>query len=156
MLGLIRRYSICGEELIHSRYTPKLEPIGDYVDVRTLQPDWWKHWSQTKYLILYIPFPAIVFPAMKRRKCPQFFTKNWFKSGFWKSFNSNPLKFFFYQFWDECGHYFLGWGDSHPGCASLRFNFRLHENRSFAPAPGAPVSQAFGVLLVLLDQDCPF
>ena len=31
--------------------------------------------------------------------------------------------------------------------------FRLRGPRSFAPAPGAPVSQASGLLLVLLDQD---
>ena len=31
--------------------------------------------------------------------------------------------------------------------------FRLCGPRSFAPAPGAPVSQASGLLLVLLDQD---
>ena len=30
---------------------------------------------------------------------------------------------------------------------------RLRGARSFAPAPGAPVSQAFGLLLVLLYQD---
>ena len=31
--------------------------------------------------------------------------------------------------------------------------FRLRGPRSFAPAPGPPVSQASGVLLVLLEQD---
>ena len=38
-------------------------------------------------------------------------------------------------------------------CASLRFEFCLRGVRSFAPAPGEPVSQASGLLLLLLDQD---
>ena len=37
----------------------------------------------------------------------------------------------------------------------LGFDYRLREGSSFAAAPGAPVSQAFGCLLVLLDQDYP-
>ena len=52
-----------------------------------------------------------------------------------------------------------GWGEGgltpSASCASLRFDNRLRGPRTFATAPGAPVSQASGLLLVLLDQDYP-
>ena len=40
-------------------------------------------------------------------------------------------------------------------CTLLCFDYCLCEVRNFTPAPGAPLSQAFGLILVLLDQDYP-
>ena len=65
------------------------------------------------------------------------------------SYNYVPLQAWFYV----CAG---GVKDATPSLASLARSlarFRLRGARSFAPAPGAPVSQASGFLLVLLDQD---
>ena len=54
---------------------------------KNLLVDKLSNWSQTKHLVLYVPFP-VPFP----RKCPLFCTENWFKLVF--ETVSIPTQFF--------------------------------------------------------------
>ena len=81
---------------------------------------------------------------------------NWLKRQHW-SCNKYFIKFFqlFGNTHTVCHVYRAQGGWRTQLAHSLRSlaRFRLRGPRSFAPAPGAPVSQASGLLLVLLDQD---
>ena len=81
---------------------------------------------------------------------------NWLKRQH-RSCNKYFIKFFSYLATHTlCAMYTArrgGWRTQLTQSLRSLARFRLRGPRSFAPAPGGPVSQASGLLLVLLDQD---